>query len=90
VNKKRLRTTALKHTTHTRQDATVVLLNISHPLVQNPVRHLLNVHYAMTIILLIIKDAFQTNLTNQINLKIRLKTNKDIDEAVNNFTTSIQ
>lgn len=35
-------------------------------------------------------NMFQTNLTNQIDLKIRLKTETDIDEAVNNLTTSIQ
>jgi hypothetical protein len=35
-------------------------------------------------------DTFQLSLSNQIDLKIRLKTNNDIDEAVYNLTTSIQ
>ncbi|VVC42106.1 Endonuclease/exonuclease/phosphatase [Cinara cedri] len=35
-------------------------------------------------------DMFQSILINQINLKTRLKTDTDIDEAVDNLTTSIQ
>jgi len=35
-------------------------------------------------------DTFQSSLPNQIDLKTRLKTNNDIDEAVYNLTTSIQ
>lgn len=35
-------------------------------------------------------DMFQPIVTNQINLKTRLKTDTDIDEVVNNLTTSIK
>jgi hypothetical protein len=35
-------------------------------------------------------DIFQSSLANQIDLKTRLKTNYDIDEAVYNLTTLIQ
>lgn len=35
-------------------------------------------------------DMFQSIVTNQINLKTRLKTDTEIDEVVNNLTSSIQ
>jgi len=35
-------------------------------------------------------EAFRTRLVNHIDLKTRLKSRQDIDDAVNNLTTSIQ
>jgi len=35
-------------------------------------------------------EAFRTQLVNHIDLKTRLKSRQDIDDAVNNLTTSIQ